>query len=228
MKACATSFLLCLLCLSGCETVRTVYDENGQEVQEKDQEGEKDLQSYFESQFESSFAEKKNKDGVPVSTSAKVSRYQKDLDQAQRMDQGFPTGSFGGVYANPARDVSFVGADKSLSKEKRYEGVYDSSLNEKLRPAFMDEGKGLVSTKDRFEGWDASMRSSLDGENSTYGGKSYSTHASGISTDEQNSYVEGRRNRFGKPRIMNYRDYYRKTIEETRTMLGRDKGVSAE
>lgn len=218
--------LLLLLLLPACESVRTVYDENGREVKESTPGQEKDLESYFNEEFASSFSEKKNKEGVPETTSSKVSRFQKDLDAARRSDKQFNTSAFGGLHGNDARSVSFDGANKSFDASKKYDGVFTSNIDTQLNPAFMKEGKGISRSESVFEGISSADRSPMEGEDAGISGRPYATRASDISTSDSSGYFESRRDRFGKPRIINYRQYYKKSIEETRTLLGRDKDTS--
>lgn len=212
--------LACCLLLGACQTVRTVYDENGQEVRDDDAGGEKDLMSHFESQFNAAFSETRNKDGVPQATSTKRSRFQKDIDEARRNDTEFVTGAFGGVERQDSlRTITFSGADRDFTGRKTYDGLKTSSISRDLRPDFMNESHG-ISHSDSF--MDHSARSSVEGTATDVSGRVFSTDASEFQTSRQSGYIEGRRNRTPEPRIMDYREYYRKTIEETRTMLGRD------
>lgn len=225
-KALLALLAVLLPMLPACESVRTVYDENGREVKESAPGQEKDLESYFNEEFASSFSEKKNKEGVPETTSSKVSRFQKDLDAARRSDKQFNTTAFGGLRDNDARSVSFDGANKSFDASKKYDGAFTSNIDTQLRPAFMTEGKGIVRSESEYGGISSSDRSSLEGESSDMADRPYATRASDISPSDRSGYFESRRDRFGKPRIINYREYYKKSIEETRTLLGRDKGTS--
>ena len=70
-----TVALLALLCCSACTPVRTVYDSMGNEVNEEENGGEKDLMSTFEKRFDAAFSEQKTTDGVPQTTSSKVSAF---------------------------------------------------------------------------------------------------------------------------------------------------------
>lgn len=205
----------------GCQSVRTVYDENGQEVKEDEPGGEKDLMSHFESQFNASFSESRTKDGVPQATSSKRSRFQKDIDEARRDDKEYITGAFGGVERKDSlRTITFSGADKDFAGGKGYEGLKSSPISRDLRPDFMNESHG-ISHSDSY--MDHSTRSQAEGTTAEASGRLFSTDASEYQTTRQSGYIESRRTRTPEPRIMDYRDYYRKTIEETRTMLGRDK-----
>ncbi len=217
-------WLLGLLCMAlcACQSVRTVYDENGQEVKDEPHGGEKDLMSHFESQFNASFSESRTKDGVPQATSTKRSRFQKDIDEARRGGTEYVTGAFGGVNRQDSlRSVSFDGANKEFTGGKSYNGLKTSPISRDLRPDFMNESHG-ISHSDSY--MDHSQRSSADGVAAVANGRThaYSTEAEAYQTNQQSGYFESRRNRTPEPRIMDYRDYYRKTIEETRTMLGRD------
>ena len=87
--------LALLLCCTACTPVRTVYDEHGNVVKDDDDGGgEKDLMSTFEKRFDAAFSEQKTKDGVPQTTSSKVSPFQRELDDARRIDKPYATGSF--------------------------------------------------------------------------------------------------------------------------------------
>lgn len=212
-------FALCIA-LAACQSVRTVYDENGQEVKDEPTGGEKDLMSHFEAQFDASFSETRTKDGVPQATSAKRSRFQKEIDEARRGDKEYATSAFGGLERQDSlRTITFGGAEKDFAGGKRYEGLKSSSISRDLRPDFMNESHG-ISHSNAF--MDHSTRSASEGAVADTNGRIYSTDASEYHTNQESGYIESRRNRTPEPRIMDYRDYYRKTIEETRTMLGRD------
>jgi len=217
--------LLPLLLAPACESVRTVYDENGHVVKDSEPGKEKDLQSYFDENFASTFTEKKNKAGVTETTSNKVSRFQKDLDAARHSDKRFNTYAFGDTKGNDARSVQFNGADKASFADKRFDGSFASNIDMNLRPAFMREGKGISREDSAFAGMGPGDRSPLEGEASDMAGRSYGTRASDFSTADRSGYIESRRDRYGQPKIIDYRQYYKKTIEETRTMLGRDKAT---
>ncbi len=216
---------LCLfaacVALAACQTVRTVYDENGQEVKDEPPGGEKDLMSHFEAQFDASFSETRTKDGVPQATSTKRSSFQKEIDAARRGDKEYSTGAFGGLERQDSlRTITFGGAEKDFTGGKRYEGLKTSPISRDLRPDFMNASHG-ISHSNAF--MDHSTRSASEGAVADTNGRIFSTDASEYRTDQESGYIESRRNRTPEPRIMDYRDYYRKTIEETRTMLGRDK-----
>ena len=77
---------LCLFCtLTACRSVRTVYDENGNEVKEH-QGGERSLEDYMQETFDKEVTRKKDDSGVPQSRSTKVSLYQKAIDEARKDD----------------------------------------------------------------------------------------------------------------------------------------------
>ena len=212
----------CLILLCSCETVRTVYDENGNVVDtNKAPGGESDIASFFEKEFASSFSEKKTESGVPQSTSNKVSRYQKDLDSSSRLDKSFSTSSYAGADRNEVYNVSFAGADKAYSVHEAYSGGMGRSISKDLHPAFATSSRGVYGTDDAYV-TDGSTRSALEGMRSAVNGRSYVTGSSSYSRDEVNGYVESRRNNTPPPRVISRDEYYRKTIRETRALLGRD------
>ncbi|MBQ3526649.1 MAG: hypothetical protein IJA63_10275 [Akkermansia sp.] len=212
-----------LLALASCKSVRTVYDENGKVVTETDGARQRSLNDYFTDEFDSRFSEKKNKDGVPEAASAKVSRYQKDIDAARRNDKTYTTDTY-----NPGGASSYAGkayaAGRSDVKDKRYSGTHGSSaFSRDMRPDFMNEGRGISRTDNPYQGPHFDSRYGGEGATNNARDSRYTTSRSSVSTSDSNNYVEGRRNKYGKPRIIGKDDYYRRTIEDTRTMLGRDK-----
>ena len=110
--------LALLLCCTACTPVRTVYDEQGNVVKDDDTGGEKDLISTFEKRFDAAFSEQKTKDGVPQTTSSKVSSFQRELDDARRIDKAYATGSFDTGKHLDLREDGFAGASKRFSTGK--------------------------------------------------------------------------------------------------------------
>ena len=215
---------LAVLALASCESVRTVYDENGKVVKETNGARERSLNDYFEEEFDSRFSEKKNKDGVPEAASAKVSRYQKDIDAARRNDKSYATGTY-----NPGGTSDYAGKKYSDTRnsdvrDTRYDGTHsNTTFSRDTRPDFMNDSRGLSATDNPYRGSHADTRNASEGVAHNARDTRYRTPEGNISTSETNSYVEGRREKWGKPSIISSREYYRRTIEDTRTMLGRDK-----
>lgn len=216
-----TALLLSALC--SCESVRTVYDENGKVVKERDGARERSLNDYFEEEFDSNFTESKTKDGVPQATSHKVSSYQKDIDAARRGDKVYETNAYqGGGGLSGYAGKSFDGSSTKFDGSKRFDGFSgDSQYSTDMRPAFMSEGKGVAHTT--YTGHSAADRYRSEGHSYDASGRIYATHDSGISTTDTSNYFESRKEKWGKPTIISNREYYKRTIEETRTMLGRDE-----
>ena len=90
----------------------------------------------------------------------------------------------------------------------------------RLRPAFMSESKGVAHTA--YTGHSSADRYSAEGANYDATGRIYATHDSGISTTDTSGYFESRKEKWGKPTIINKGEYYKRTVEETRGLLGRD------
>lgn len=219
MRAIAIS--CCLLLLCACETVRTVYDEAGNEVKPSSSGGETDLTSHFEKEFASSFSEKKNDQGVPQATSGKVSRYQKDLDSSSRLDKQFSTGSYAGATRDEVHTMSFSGAGKTYNVKEAYSGAMGSAIERDLHPAFATGSRGIYGTEDSYAGDE--VRSALEGMKSRMNGQEYVTHSGRYSREDSSGYVESRRDNTPPPRIISRDEYYRKTVRETRALLGRDE-----
>lgn len=219
-----TTALLALLCCSACTPVRTVYDSQGNEVKDDDTPGvEKDLMSTFEKRFDNDFSEKKNADGVPVTSSSKVSSFQRELDNARKIDKPFATGSFDTGRRLDFRDDSFGDSAKRFDSGKDDIARAENSMySTDLRPDFMNESHG-ISHSQRYGGATTADRSDMEGiarndRSETYHLTDYEPYT----TAESNSYVEHRRNKTPQPTIMDYRDYYRQHIHSVRQLLGRD------
>lgn len=219
--------LIPLFFLCACESVRTVYDESGKPIkQQESQGGEKDFSSYMEDKFNSSFSEKKNDQGVPQTFSNKVSSYQSKLDDSKRLDKEYLTRSYGESARQTPGSMSFAGASgKAYEADKAYPGLMGASISKDLHPAFASSSRGIYGTGDSYAG-DRS-RSSMEGRDSSIGG-SYYTKESFYSRDMTSGYFETRKHRTPPPRVITRDEYYRKTIEETRTLLGRDKPESSD
>jgi hypothetical protein len=220
----STLALLALLCCSACTTVRTVYDSQGNEVKDDDTPGvEKDLMSTFEKRFESDFSEKKNADGVPVTSSSKVSSFQRELDNARKIDKPFATGSFDTGRHLDFRSDSFGDGGKRFNSGK--DGIARTTnpmYSTDLRPDFMNDSHG-ISHSNRYQGADKDSRSTMEGMALNDRSKShYLSDSIPYSTNQSNHYVEGRRNKTEQPTIMNYQEYYRQHRNSVRQLLGRD------
>lgn len=211
--------LSAVMLLSACETIRTVYDEDGKVVSEH-AGGEKDITDHFEKSFDSSFSVKKNDKGIPQAVSNRVSRFQKDLDEARRSDSVYSTSSYAGTDDRSVERMEFAGAGKAYSVHEAYTGSRGEAINKDLHPAFATSSRGLYSTADSYDAENA--RSALEGMRSTMAGGRYSTSESSYSTDDTSGYIESRRDNTPPPRVFSREQYYRKTIDDTRALLGRE------
>ena len=212
-----------LTALASCKSVRTVYDENGRQVKEHDGARERSLNDYFDEEFDANFSEKRNADGVPEATSKKVSRFQKDIDAARRDDKEYATGTYTAGGSSSYSGKRFSESTTQFSGSKRFDGYSkESAYNSDLRPAFMSEGKGLSRTDNVYGAISSSNRYDAEGNNYDARGKIYATHNNDISTSDTSGYFESRKEKWGKPTIINKGEYYKRTVEETRGLLGRD------
>lgn len=211
-----------LLVLCACESVRTVYDEFGNEVKEHEPStGEKDLTAHMEEKWNNSFSEKKNAQGIPQAVSNRVSSFQKDLDGASGTNKEFFTKQYDGASTNDVYSMSFAGADKKYGVKEAYSGGMGERISKELHPAFAGSGKGIYSTADSYAR--GSSRYGREGMSHVANGSSYSTNESYYNREMESGYFESRRESMPPPRVMSRGEYYQKSIEETRTMLGRDK-----
>ena len=217
--------LLPVLFLCDCTPVRTVYDQYGQEVKESEGATQSDLNSRFEKEFESAFMEKKGQDGVPQTSSNRVSSFQKHLDDSRRMQDEYLTKSYDARRENDSRSVIYAGAsaDSRYSRDAdRREKDRKMAYGSDMRPDFMNPTHG-ISHSSRY-GVDSTHLSSMDGVAGTgYHDAAYATSEADYDRDDANWYVEGRRDKTPQPTITNFRDYYRQSIKSTRELLGRDK-----
>lgn len=211
--------LLLLLLLAACDSVRTVYDEFGNVVteQERPAGGEKDITAHMQEKWSASFSEQKNAQGVPVAVSNRVSPFQKKLDVATGTDKQFFTKSYAGADTGDVYATSYAGADKKYTAGEAYTG---SRIDKELHPAFAGEGRGLYSTADSFAA--ASSRYGLESQPSPGSSKRYATSESYYSREMESGYIESRRGNTPPPRVMTRGEYYQKSVQDTRAMLGRD------
>ena len=214
------SLLLSVL-LCACESERTVYDEYGNVVDEAKQStgGERDFSEYMEEKFDSSFTEKKNAQGVPQTVSNRVSPYQSDLDASKRLDKSYMTKEFSGTSKSSMQDMKFSGSGQAFDAKKAYPGAMGAQIDKDLHPDFAGADKGVYGADDLSP--DAGKRSAMQGEQSTMGGE-FPTSPSFYSRDTKSGYVESRMSNTPPPPVYSRDEYSRKTIRETRTMLGRD------
>lgn len=212
-----------LLICAGCTPVRTVYDDQGNVVKDDEPGGEKDLMSTFEKRFDAAFSEQKTADGVPMTTSSKVSSFQRELDDARRIDKPFSTGSFDTGKTLDLREDGFAGASKRFSSGKDgIEKTSNSMYSTDLRPDFMNESHGISRTR-AYLGADHDDRSSLEGLALDERSKTHHlTDYEPYNTGQSNNYVENRRNKTSQPTIIDYQEYYRRHKNSVRQLLGRD------
>lgn len=209
--------LVLALALSACQSVRTVYDEFGNEVHESEPGKETDIMSRFEDRMDSSFSLKKNDEGVPEAVSNRVSRYQKDLENARGKDMRFGTSRYGSVGESNFAGRGFDGR-KSFEGGKSYEGGKASSYSKDLRPDFMNDSRGLAHESYS----ESSSRSFLEGRSMSGMDGEFITNPSQYRRETESGYFESRRENTPAPPVRNYRDYYNKEIMNTRAILGRD------
>lgn len=214
MKYCiAIALLLC-----SCESVRTVYDEYGNEVKEREPGKETDLMARFEERIDASFKRQKNDQGVMQAVSSRVSSYQKALDEARGTEERYATTKFAGV----TKDESFskrYDASKQYTGIKSYKEVKESSYSTDQTPDFLNKYAGIAHESYKEE----TKRFSSESERVVGMEKQYSTQASRYTRDTQSGYIESRRDNTPPPDIYNYKDYYNKEVFNTRAILGRDQ-----
>ena len=216
------ALLGCLLLFCACETVRTVYDENGNVVDpDAPSGGEGDISSRLEKQFANSFSEKKNDQGVPQAVSNKVSRYQQDLDASSRLDKEYSAGRYAGAEGS-YDSISFSDGKKIYGVKDAYTDAMGKRIDKDLHPAFAEASRGVYATEDSYSAAGAGARAYQEGAQSPLDGRSYATEESYYSRDMKSGYIESRIENARQPRVMTRDQYYRKSIDQTRALLGRD------
>ncbi len=214
-----TYTLAALLCCSGCTPVRTVYDEQGNLVKDDEPGGEKDLMSVYEKKFNNDFVVKKTKDGVPQTTSNKVSSFQRDLNKARSSKEKFSTKVFDTGKKSDLRDKSFGGANKTFDPGgKAIERNTNSMFARDMRPDFMNETHGISHNNRYREGMNRFHMEGKTMQTSTY----YNNTTAPFSREEQSTYFEMRRNKSEQPQIIDHQEYYRQHKQGIRDLLGRD------
>lgn len=208
--------LMLSLCYCSCSSERVVYGADGEVVKER-KAGESPS---LEARFTGSFNVKKNKDGVPEASSAKVSPFQSQIDAARSADNKDAAGAAGKQFGgrqdiSDLRDKGYGGASTQFNGGKTYEGSNKSAYTADNVPDFMKPGKGL-ERKDYDKGKVAS-----DTGRQFAGGGTYQTAASPTNQEQKSGYFESRRDKTAPPVIMSKDEYQRMTLEESRGMLGR-------
>lgn len=212
---------LCLLTtLPACTWERTVYDEYGNPVQESEPGQEKDIFSVMEGRFDAAFSEHKNKEGVPETTSDRVSQFQKDIDSARTGGKVYGTGAFSGAgKASDLRDKRFTSSGGTFDTNKRFDTGGSSAFSRDKRPDFLNANRGLARSD-----YNGPMgRSDMEGRTSDSVGRTYDTHPSQYKPHTPSSYVSGREAKTPQPTIIDHRDQGKKNIDQTRHLMGRDE-----
>ncbi len=213
-----TFSLLAAALLPSCETVRTVYDEDGKEVKQSEGATMSDMYSRMDEKFNAAFSETRNAQGVPETKSKRVSSFQRDIDAARSADTPFATKSFGDRRSSDLAGRAFDGS-KSFDGNKRFEGSRSSSISTDMRPDFMNESKGIAHRDYKGD----LGRYGAEGLYTDDSGRSYGTHASNYGRDQESGYFESRRDKTPAPPIRDHRSEQTKEIMNFRNILGRDK-----
>lgn len=207
--------------LPSCTSVRTVYDEYGNPVEESQPGQEKDIYQVMDSRFNASFSERRNKDGVPETASSRVSSYQRDIDAARAGGQTtYHTNSYNGFNrTSDIRSQSYAGTGRApIDRNQAYQ-TGSSAYSRDLRPDFLNESHGLAHSD--YSG--PMGRSSMEGRASDAQGRSYATHASQYRAHTPSGYAQSRQSKTPQPAIIDHRDQNNPNVDRTRHLLGRDE-----
>ncbi len=215
------ALLLPLFLSAACHSVRTVYDEDGNVVEEPSAPNgrESSLQDRMDKHFDALFREKKNAEGVPVASSKKRSRYDAMVKKARTLGENDAYASKGFATRESLYSGSvFGGSRREYAGRKAYDGIREAPYNTNLRPDFMNDSRGIAHTEYREGG----RRSMMDGQAADEAGQSYATHESRYAGLPESGYIETRRDRAPEPKIINHRDYSREEVSRLRQLLGKD------
>ncbi len=204
----------CVLFTVSCESVRTVYDEDGQLVKER-KPGEN---SSLEDRFTGGFDTKKNALGVEEANSKKVSSFQAAIDSSRdaSSESSFQGLSYGKKETMDIRDKSFIESMSSFAGNKSVKDSSKSAYTPDDVPAFMKGGRGITP-----ESYAGSSKKSSAGERVYNTGEAYERVMSSTSTGQRSGYFESKPE--AQKTVYSQEEYAQKTIEDTRGMLQRDK-----
>lgn len=211
------------LCMMSCRSERTVYDQYGNVVKESVPGEEKDIYTVMEERFDAAFSEKKNKDGVPETASSRVSRYQRDIDNARTGGKQFLTKAFTASSESGIRDKVYGESGKDFGGRKTFAGIKNDTYSRDLRPDFLNENRGLAH-KD-YMGSHIGKRSGWENRASADSGERYYAPLSQYNGHERSTYIQSRESRREQPLIYDHQNQGTKSIEDTRRLLGRDESA---
>lgn len=208
-----------LLCCTGCGSVRTVYDSQGNVVTDAPG-GEKDLMTSYEKKFNSSFTVKKTADGVPQTVSNKTSPFQRDIDNARKNKEQYSTKGFYAGSNSMFNGKSFNGAGKGFNFSRSdIQRSRNSMFSSHSQPDFMNESHG-ISHSNAFIA-NAASRSHMEGKGVNTN-RYYMSGGSPYSASDISNYIERNRNKTPQPDIIDHQESYQQYREGIRGLLGRD------
>ena len=213
-----------LVGLTSCQTERTVYDEFGRVVPQdkKKSGGERSFESYLEENYDRNVQEKKTESGVPQTYSTKVSSFQSKLDDSKRLDKTYLTGEYGGAGKESSARKEYAGSGTSAYADHRYAGeAREKRIDRELHPAFASGSRGIYATEDEYVG--RKDVPAISGKESGMGGEFPTEETAVFSRNERSGYFETRAENTPPPPIYSRDEYYSKTIQDVRSLLGRDK-----
>ena len=216
--------ILFSLGLTACQTERTFYDEFGRVVPQdkKKSGGERSFESYLEENYDKNVQEKKTESGVPQTYSTKVSSFQSKLDDAKRLDKTYFTGEYSGAGKESSARKEYAGSGTSAYADHRYAGeAREKRIDRELHPAFASGSRGIYATEDEYAG--RKDAPAISGKESGMEGEFPTGETAVFSRDERSGYFETRSENTPQPPIYTRDEYYGKTIQDTRALLGRDK-----
>ncbi len=210
------SFLLTMLCFASCETQRHYFDGEGNEIAPPD---DSPKSSSLEERFTSTFTMKKNEEGVPVATSNKVSAFQSKL-QSARTDESssFERKDYEGVREFEGAGLRDAWGEKRVDR-REFAGQDKEAYSREMQPDFLKNGSGIISRRDADY---SASRSEYEGDFREMDRFSDEGKTGQYAQGDRSQYFDERQQNTPEIKVVSRDEYLRMTIEESRTMMGRD------
>lgn len=209
-----------LLLLPACTPERTVYDAGGNAVSNVlHGPRQMSLEDRFTRNYDATVRTRKNADGVPVSTSSKVSSFQRYFDKAADRETA---GQFSKRFEGSRSFATgrYGEASKSFGSDKRYATSANGAFSTDLRPDFMNRSRGIAHNDYR----DSDRRWAGEGVAASGTDSRYPTRDSQYSTVNESGYISSKNSHFKQPRIVSSREYLDTDHMNMRSVLRHDNG----
>ncbi len=208
--------LIAALMLSSCETQRRYFDASGNEIDAPD---DSPKSSSLQDRYTNTFTMKKTADGIPMAGGNKVSSFQADIDSARSTSKdGLERKSFDGVREFSREGRGNDWADRRVAKEE-FGDARKEAYSREMQPDFLNNRSSSYGGKvNSF----ASNRSGYEGEAMETSRSRDEGRDGSFSRDDSSNYFEEQRANSPEMRVMSRDEYTHMSLEESRTLMGRD------